>query len=309
MVTKTTKTAHQKEDVRLAKKAQQTLNNFGVNATYAQCLELLARLGGARTLHVKQAKALDENAHKMATRQASNLMFKTFGSCLKRNAVEVIGAVEEAFALESKGSRYVEAAMAELFFEGGVELCSPYDLLMPKDLPSAYQSLCKNLLESITQDANTTSHELNLFQGTVRDWSVSDDPEQEKDPLMLSTYALSIKKSDTAVFVTLHQAGANPIEQEDSLHAELGLIIEINDGLPCMHIATAEFGDVELSVFSTKEGIFMEPGNYDKRFQNRVSTPAKGFDSKPGEISLSKLLEMRSKYVPVTEFKVLKSTD
>lgn len=309
MVTKTTKTAHQKEDVRLAKKAQQTLNNFGVNATYAQCLELLARLGGARTLHVKQARALEENAHKMAARQASDLMFKTFGAYPKANAVDVIGAIEEAFALESKGSRYVEAAMLELFFEGGVELRSPYDLLMSKELPNAYRSLYKNLLESINKAASTPSHELNLFQGTVRDWSVSDDPEQDKDPLMLSTYALSVKKSDTAVFVTLHQAGTDPIEEEDSLHAELGLIIEINNGLPCMHIATAEFGDVELSVFSTKEGIFMEPGSYDKRFQDRVGTPAKGFDSKPGEISLSKLLKMRSKHVPVTEFKVLKSTD
>lgn len=307
MVTKTTKTEQQKEDGRLAKKAQQTLNDFGVNATYAQCLELLARLGGARTLHVKQAKALEENAHKMVARQASDVMFETFGAYPKANATDVVGAIEEAFALEEKGSRYVEAAMEDIFFEGGVELRSPYDLLMPKDLPSAYRSLYKTLLEGITKDTSTPAYEMNLFQGTVQDWSISDDPVESKDPLVTSTYALSIKKSDTAIFVNLHQAGANILEEEDSLHAELGLIIEINNGLPCMHIATAEFGDVELSVFSTKEGILMEPGSYDKRFQSWVGDAAKGFDSNPGEISLSKLLQMRSKNVPLTEYRVLKS--
>lgn len=309
MVTKTNKTEQQKDDARLAKKAQQTLNGFGVNATYAQCLELLARLGGSRTLHVKQAKALEENAYKMAARQASALMFKTFGAYPKANATDVVGAIDEAFALEKKGSRYVEAAMEDIFFEGGVELHSPYDLLMPNDLPKAYWSLHKTLLESITKDTSKPAYELDLFQGTIRDWSSSEDPDEKKDPLTMSTYALSIKKSDTAIFIDLHQAGANPIDEEDSMHAELGLIIEINEGLPCMHIATSEFGDVELSVFSTKEGVLMEPGSYDKRFESWVGDGAKGFDSNPGEISLGKLLKMRSKNVPLTEYRVLKSNN
>lgn len=113
-------------------------------------------------------------------------------------------------------------------------------------------------MEDITQTQATDSNMIesignydSVADCTVMDWRVSEGEPLEKLPLHhRDAYNLRITKSR-------HQAFLDLTNLRGENEAQMTVFVEINEGLPCLHIASSLYDDPLLSIFSTKEGLYV----------------------------------------------------
>ena len=103
-----------------------------------------------------------------------------------------------------------------------------------------------------------------LYCGAIQDWA-RDEGVDNLTALQQRTFKAEVKKSGSQFFVEI----SLPHERLDEIDGtdQLSLFIEINQGLPCVHISNDLFGDQVLTVFASKDGLYLRPDSLDLSIQ------------------------------------------
>lgn len=253
-----------------AKRLRTELLAFEAPLTHAQCLEVLARLNGERTLHVAQAKNnAPVDIPTLALKQAAALVFNTLGR-FDGQVTGLIESIRAAFELESVSSRDVEAAVAEIFeADNAPKVSALFDAHLLEDLPALFDATVEKLTRVLTQQAKAPapgekSDEACVLDTTVYDWRVSDGetlsdlPEDHQQ-----AYSLKVVRMGHQLTVDVVPKHATDDQLREGTLNQMGLFIEINDGRPCVHMSNFVLGDQVLSVFFTPDGLYLRPESDD----------------------------------------------
>lgn len=249
-----------------AKILARELNAMNTSVTHAQALELMAKTQGARTLHVLQAsKAAKETVDiaTLALQQACDLMFTTLGR-FEGNVQGLLDSIETAFTIIAEGgSRAVEAEVERLF--GGKDAPEVSELYMTvrlEQLPGLFKTLHKRLMATLSASTGAPrERNSKLYSGPMLDWRLhgmdpAGIPEEHRTP-----YEVDIQREGYQLYVDVSLAHEEPSELEGT--DQLSLFIEVNDGRPCVHISNDRYGDQVLTVFATKDGLYLRPEGSD----------------------------------------------
>lgn len=100
-----------------------------------------------------------------------------------------------------------------------------------------------------------------IFKADIRDWRM-DAGEAESVPLdQRKEYTLTLTRGNDSQFCV----EIKPKNEEAGAPA-MEAFIEINNGLPCIHLSHELFGDNCLHAFGVEEGIAVVPENEEDRF-------------------------------------------
>ncbi len=289
-----------------AKNLRAALQVLGHAVSHAQALELMARAQGNKTLHVAQAKKAKQGLDigKLAEQQAADLMFDTLG----RYAGNVRGLLESitaGFALEeSQGSRAVEAAMCDLFEQSdSPKVSDTFDAFRLNELPRQFERLVARLQNSLVHASGAPApegHEHVLYQGPMLDWRVlegedlADLPEHHR-----TAYALDIKRSGHQVYVDI----AVPHQEPDELDGtdQMSLFIEVNNGRPCVHISNDRYGDQVLTVFATRDGLYLRPDSEDLTIRTGACAAGTALASVEADDTVGPRRPMNRAFIPTRD--------
>lgn len=250
-----------------ATKVLRALNKMGcTEVAYTQVLEALARSEGARTLHVHEARKPIETEPKalatLARGMAADLFFLHRGEWMGRET-ELMGKIQELMLLEddSANNRSIEAGWEELQGRNPVELKEPYDRLRLQEWPKAFEGLVHGLIASLTRNAEVKGDGATnqcLHAGVMYDWRVGEDglPANHPDA---SPYSVVIGRNQSSNQFYVDICPPNTKGNELGGTPQMSLFVEINEGVPCVHMTNEIYGDQVLSVFFTPDGLYLRP--------------------------------------------------
>lgn len=234
--------------------------------TLAQALEALSRSQGNRTLHVQQAKKPIEvegaPLRATATRMAERMFFRKLGHWQGKTEMLFAELDIALLQLDEKGEEHVDARIAELLNGGSlVRVTPPYEHLTLKQWRSSFDTLVRQLCEELAKEAQVADPDDAakwLFRGLVRDWRVVQAPEdiQEKDTEPFDV-TVQLDANRQQLYVDFQRPGLHIDDLDDTVQATL--FIEVNQGVPCVHLGNSIFGDQVLSVFFTEDGLYLRP--------------------------------------------------
>jgi len=94
-----------------------------------------------------------------------------------------------------------------------------------------------------------------LINLSIRDWRFSEGMEREIPESQRDTFTLSLEPNGTDQFGLTIKSEQNPDICAD-------ILIEINQGKPCLHVGCGEFGDALAHVFFQSDGVYVVPGDF-----------------------------------------------
>ncbi|MNR71819.1 hypothetical protein D3C71_24970 [compost metagenome] len=259
------------------------LSSLGVEMSHAKSLEMLARIQGARTLHVLQAaneavKRTDDLVA-LANRQAAAVAFEGLGRFCG-NVDGLLESIETAVSLEgTQGSRGVEAAMHGIFGQAdSPKLSAAFEHLRIEDVPERYRALRAQLLETLVDATGTkggpgglSAPEKTLYVGPMMDWRLQEGEDTAKSvpPEQRTAYEVKVAKNGYQLYVDIAPVGADVDDLAG--RPQLSLFIEVNEGKPCVHMSNDIHGDQVLSVFAASAGLYLRPDSSEARFEAAVN--------------------------------------
>lgn len=251
----------------------------GLEVALSQAMEICARIAGDRTLHVAQAKKnAPVSVDSLVLAQASALMFTTLGR-YKGNVRGLMASIRAGFALQDQGSRAVEAAMGKIFDTANAPKVSPlYEYSQLEALPDVFDSLLKCLEDSLCEEARAPASEPRenvVYEALAYDWRAVEGEDLAELPahqqggydVKLSTHI------GQQLTLDITPAGVDLLNEPKGKHPQMTLFVEINKGIPCVHISNDVFGDMVLSVFSTKDGLYLRPESNNDRICTGKPSP------------------------------------
>lgn len=181
--------------------------------------------------------------------QATAIVFESLGD--HDSAASVFDAIKAAFGREAaEGSRGVERGIYNAIENAGVRFREPYNNLLLPSIKGTYDELVARLQE-VKPVEQPSYMDRPIVDCTVMDWRVSEgEPLEKLPPHHRDAYNLRITKSR-------HQAFLDLTNLRGENEAQMAVYVEINEGLPCLHIASSLYDDPLLSIFSTKEGLYV----------------------------------------------------
>lgn len=250
----------------MARTLHAELSSFAQDLTYCQVLEALSRAQGSRTLHVYQAKKPVELEGRplkdAARRMAARLFFKSLGSWAGKHT-ELLHELDQAFAAQDeKGGRFVEARVHELTQQKGpVEVKPAFEHLRHDEWKTQFESLVQELTESLAQEAGVSpfGHEVGtLHKGLMRDWRVGEGELDSSAP-EAAPFEVTVGRNYNSqqFYVDITRPGLQKAGLEGT--PQLSLFIEVNQGVPCVHLTNEVYADQLLSVFATQDGLYIRP--------------------------------------------------
>jgi hypothetical protein len=260
-----------------AKRLRSVLSDFKLKLTHAQALEVCSRLEGSRTLHVAHArKNAGVSVAAAAYEQACVVMFDSLGPFEGR--VDELLQRLEALRVETDAAEVDRQYRAIFKCEHPVALSAGFDHLSAEDVPAAFAALVGRLNKKLNELAKPSKEQARspLFQGPMLHWMAhSADEVEELKPHRKVRYEVKIERSVSQFYVDIAPEHASP----DDLTGQhqMGLFIEVNEGLPCVHITNDVFGDQVLTVFATKDGLYLRPDG--QEFSIRTGVPGESHPS------------------------------
>lgn len=248
-----------------AKTLKKELAKFGADITHAQALEIVARVEGARTLHVAQSKSKQPIELLAAAKaQAASVLFETLGRYAE-NVDGLLSEITSAFERAGRiGPRGVEARMREIFeTENSPKVSILFNTHRTEQLPHVYSQLVTQLAKSLAASAKVEElhfrQQSELHRGRVVDWAITGDPEEDADlqPHQFEEFEVRIQRDFQQFYFDVAPPHADTAELEGK--PQMTLFVEINDGLPCVHMSNALYGDQVLTVFFTTDGLYLRP--------------------------------------------------
>ncbi len=244
-----------------AKRLRGALTEFGASVTHAQALEVLARIDGVRTLHVAQAK--NNSGVRIADvsrQQAEVLMFDSLGKFQGRLPT----LLAELRTLVHLDARETDELYRSIFREEHpVVVSDSYGHISAEELPDAFERLVKKLQTVLVAQAQAPERQNDspLYEGPVLDWRVVEDDGDVPQHCRDAAYRIKVERVGHQFYVSLTAANSRPEDLEGQ--PQLGLIIEVNEGLPCVHVNNDVYGDNVVAIFSTADGLYLRPGDQD----------------------------------------------
>lgn len=248
-----------KEASVLAKKLKNALSQIGCDIKHAQALEVIARMQGARNLHVAQARQARLSVRGVAQKQALAVMFESLGRYAQRDAALITELVKvEALAVESDALKLDEAYQSLLLRDDSPLLREEYSHISVEGLHAAFQQLVSTLEAVLIQTStpatdpqqNQSAAQTDAVKEIVlRDWRIANAcelPLEHRQP-----YAVKTTSQEDSLEVV-----AKPLESETA-GCEMSAVVEINQGVPCVHLSNQAFGDMVLTVFATQDGLLL----------------------------------------------------
>lgn len=258
----------------MAKVLRNELSKANLSVTHAQVMEILAKMGGDRNLHVLQHKsrpALDVEA--TAVSQAAALMFDTLGR-FQGNSRGLIQSVATGFNSSSGASRDIEAAMEALFGQEDSPVISDlFSMVKHEDLPEAFEALVAKLTVTLSnaQSTSPTKESLDpgsIFEGTFQDWrcydrdAVSDIPVEHRTKFDLKI----CNQTAGQIYLQMYPQGVAKANLDGK--PQMGVLVEINEGRPCVHLTNDIQGDQVVSIFFTEDGLYFRPDGWEGSFES-----------------------------------------
>lgn len=108
-----------------------------------------------------------------------------------------------------------------------------------------------------------------LYQGIMKDWAADEGAEDLTPAQQEATFEVRVTRQGSQLAVDIAPPYAKPDELEKD--SQLALLVEVNQGKPCVHLSNALGGDTVLSIFATKDGLYLAPG--DSIWEIRAGTP------------------------------------
>lgn len=246
-----------------ARQLREELAKFGVTLPHAKALEVVARLAGDRTLHVAQAK---NNAGvriaAVARRQAQAVMFVSLGRF--ENNFEGFLAELQAITMlaEASDAAELDRAFRALFrSEGAPELRSGFDL-RAEEMLAEFDKLVGELSAVLVEQARAPAESPDeglFYQGPMFDWQVFDNGLDAVPEALRQRYEMTLKQAKSGSQFYLDIAPLHKEIEELDGRPQLGVIVEVNQGVPCVHLTNSIYGDQVLSVFATEDGLYLRP--------------------------------------------------
>lgn len=246
-----------------ARRLREELAKFDIVLPHAKALEVVARLVGDRTLHVAQAK---NNAGvriaAVARRQAQAVMFASLGRF--ENNFEGLLAELQAISMlaDADDAAELDRAFQALFrSEGAPELRSGFDLRAEEVLVE-FDKLVGELSAVLVEQARAPAEspdEGMFYQGPMFDWQVFDSGMDAVPEALRQRYEMTLKQAKSGSQFYLDIAPQHKEIEELDGRPQLGVIIEVNQGVPCVHLTNSIYGDQVLSVFATEDGLYLRP--------------------------------------------------
>lgn len=244
-----------------ARRLREELAKFSLDLPHAKALEVVARMAGARTLHVAQAK---NNAGvriaDVARRQAALVMFETLG----RFEGNLEGLLDELRAIgkltESEDYAGADNAYQAVFrAEGAPNLHGRFDL-RAEEIPDAFEALATDLAGVLSDAAKAPEddpvHGL-FYEGPMFDWLVEAHGLDEVPEDQRQRYEMTLKQGRSQFFIDIAPKHKEPEELDGK--PQLSVIIEVSNGVPTVHLSNALYWDQVLTVFSTEDGLYLRP--------------------------------------------------
>lgn len=254
-----------------AKLLRQELARHGLSLTHVQSLEVLSRLAGSRSLHVEQAKAFKARPSERALAQAhaDRLFFVDLGR-YRGQSRKLFEELRAAFELTD--SRSIEAAVHAIFGAAGAPVVQPHieRVYRHDEYAQVYDRMEAESLELVLQlRAQPVGVEEDLlYQGPMLDWQVQEGTALSDLPAHAQqAFNVCVKRSGHQFYVDIAPRHSSPEEIDDA--DQLSLFIEVNEGVPCVHLTNQLYGDQVLTVFSTAQGLFLRADSQDLRFSRR----------------------------------------
>ena len=98
-----------------------------------------------------------------------------------------------------------------------------------------------------------------LFEGRITDWSEHEQALEEGGTSVAESQAwlARVERDGVQFYVDITPPHQTPDELEGK--PQLSLFIEVNEGLPCVHLSNDRYGDQVLTVFATEDGLYLRP--------------------------------------------------
>lgn len=256
------------EITQLAKNLKAELAGKGLKVSHTQAMAIIANRFGARTLQVEQARIEAKKPkwgvselNQFALREAGAWMFTSLGR-YEDNVQGLIKALRDSFL--PKNDRNIDRLHYELLEEGDHPVVNPdnCDYYRVEELPALFDRKVAEIKRLAAQLLNpaeavpANSAEEVLFSGTVRDWE-RETGDEGLSPMQKRDFVADVKRNRSQFYVDISLPHSHPDEIEGT--DQMSLFIEINDGLPCVHITNSIFGDQVLTIFATKDGLYLRP--------------------------------------------------
>lgn len=257
-----------------ARRLREELAKFGIELQHAKALEVVARLAGERTLHVAQAK---KNAGvriaAVARRQAQAVMFKSLG----RFEGNVDGLMAELQVLQvlavGKDAAALDQGYRSLFrASDSPELRAGFDV-PAEELVGEFDKLVTELAAVLSEQARAPYEDPIVgleYEGPMLDWQAFEHGLEAIPEVLRQRYVMTLKQNKNGSQFYLDIAPEYQEPEELDGRPQLGVIVEINQGVPCVHLTNSIYGDQVLSVFATEDGLYLRP---ESREYIRTGTP------------------------------------
>ena len=252
-----------------ARALRAALKGLDVTVTHSQALEAVSRMEGARTLHVAQAR---NNAGvriaDVARLQAENVMFDSLG----RYEGRLDTLLEELRTLSLLDASQSDKLFRSIFRSSdGVVMSEGYESLRAEDVPAAFEALVQRLAGVMVVAAKAPAQQERspLFEGPMLDWqaleSGADAPQHAR-----TQYRVEVRRDKHQFYLDIVPAHDAPEAIEGM--PQMTLFVEVNDGLPCVHVSNDRYGDQVLTVFATGDGLYLRPDSSDLWIQAGAPT-------------------------------------
>lgn len=242
-----------------ARRLREELAKFGTTLTHAQALEVAARLEGDATLHVAQArKNAGVRIADVAREQAQALMFESLGR-FEGQLEQLLEQLKLLTVLDDE--REVDQLFGSLFRStNGPILATGFNSLRADDIPAEFDKLVSRLQKVLVAKAKAPEQQdpSPLYQGPMLDWAVAcGEADEMPDDVRQARYTVELKRDGHQFYLDIVPPHDEPQELEGK--PQMTLFVEVNQGLPCVHISNDRYGDQVLTVFATSDGLYLRP--------------------------------------------------
>lgn len=117
------------------------------------------------------------------------------------------------------------------------------------------------------EDASKARPLEGIYAAALQDWQVGEVDDAELSPEQRRTFGVRVERTPASLLIDLALPHCDVDELEGT--DQLTLMVEVNNGKPCVHIAAGVTADTGLSVFGTAEGLQVR---FDEDGQNSFGT-------------------------------------
>lgn len=241
----------------------------GVTLPHQSALEIIARLHGYRNWAACRAATDTVIARlsaaalrKKAINHVMRLAFTRLGSWAGKEE-DLLSALRDT--ANEKDFRSKDRKALALFDDGQLRQSPDYVLNIDNLVPCLERqiSATENLLRSLAQEDPADV----LLNESIQDWRLAEGySKNELPPEDCDTYQLRVTRNSNQFFVDIALPHTK-VEELDGTPG-LSLFIEINEGLPCVHVTNEVYGDQLLSIFGVAEGLVVRKASEEVSLSN-----------------------------------------